>query len=532
MDETVLRAIRAVRRHFEDGGFLSGPDYLSTGEVASPTNWGDPDVLSDFVKADKAMRLAREAQMQEQQGSEPAVQAQPDIFQRQVASRVLPETSEREVPVQIPFRQPEREFRMSDANVGPASFANQPLAYAPAQNQPLPAASDGSQIFPVIGTFVGGARSHYGAPRGTLGDYMRLHAGTDWQAENGTPVYSTTPGKVVYTGEHAGYGNMVDIAAPDGTIRRYAVHSGDINVEPGAQVKAGQPIGTVGGQHLHHEVIASKTPAYESAMRGEFGGTQRVGGREYTIDPAIVYGLKPRTQVYGPRGLVERADGGEVDDNNNDAVPYDADSVDFPVKLAMAETSTPGTAYDFAPVNLTVGNQTPVNPPADKFTMRVPQDPNSIPLTQKQADLVTRTIAAESGRKTPEESQAIANVIINRILSGKYGDSPEAVLLAKKQFESWGEPKSPNYAMKMLPGSPRYIEAQGNLEAALKSPDITGGATHFWSPAGQNALGRKPPKWSYTSPGVDIGATRFHKLSRADGGSVVNDALALVSGLI
>ena len=105
-------------------------------------------------------------------------------------------------------------------------------------------------------------------------------------------------------------------------------------------------------------------------------------------------------------------------------------------------------------------------------------------------------------------------------------------LLAKKQFESWGEPKSPNYAMKMLPGSPRYIEAQGNLEAALKSPDITGGATHFWSPAGQNALGRKPPKWSYTSPGMDIGATRFHKLSRADGGSVVNDALALVSGLI
>ena len=59
MDETVLRAIRAVRRHFEDGGFLSGPDYLSTGEVASPTNWGDPDVLSDSGRESLELGLQR-----------------------------------------------------------------------------------------------------------------------------------------------------------------------------------------------------------------------------------------------------------------------------------------------------------------------------------------------------------------------------------------------------------------------------------------------------------------------------------------
>jgi hypothetical protein len=62
-------ALHAVRHHLAGGGFLSdlfsGPDYLSTGEVASPTNWGDPERASDFFKADRALRLA-------QQASEPA----------------------------------------------------------------------------------------------------------------------------------------------------------------------------------------------------------------------------------------------------------------------------------------------------------------------------------------------------------------------------------------------------------------------------------------------------------------------------
>ena len=68
-------AIHLLRQHFDEGGFLdslrgmfSGPDYQSTGEVASPTNWGDPESAADFFRADKALRLA-----QKEQAPEPAL---------------------------------------------------------------------------------------------------------------------------------------------------------------------------------------------------------------------------------------------------------------------------------------------------------------------------------------------------------------------------------------------------------------------------------------------------------------------------
>ena len=62
MDDLIAKALHAARHHLAGGGLLSGPDYLSTGEEVSPTNWGSPDVASDFFKADKALRLAREIQ--------------------------------------------------------------------------------------------------------------------------------------------------------------------------------------------------------------------------------------------------------------------------------------------------------------------------------------------------------------------------------------------------------------------------------------------------------------------------------------
>ena len=81
-------------------------------------------------------------------------------------------------------------------------------------------------------------------------------------------------------------------------------------------------------------------------------------------------------------------------------------------------------------------------------------------------------------------------------------------------------PAGANYPMKISPKSQRYSDARDALEAAMAGEDITGGATHFWGPKAQEALGRNPPSWSYKAPGVDIGETRFHKLERAEGGEV------------
>lgn len=153
---------------------------------------------------------------------------------------------------------------------------------------------------PVNGTFVGGPASQFGARRG-IG---RLHAGVDWQAPNGSPAASAIDGKVVYTGNHSGYGNMVDVLGADGNVHRYALHEGDVGVKIGDAVKAGQQIGTVGGGHVHNEIIRKDTPAWQAATAGTFGGTSRRPGSEsQTIDPAEVYGLKPGTKVSSSAAL-------------------------------------------------------------------------------------------------------------------------------------------------------------------------------------------------------------------------------------
>jgi len=115
-------ALHAVRHHLAGGGFLSdlfsGPDYLSTGEVASPTNWGDPEVASDFFKADRALRLAREVQA-------PMTSSVPDR-----APLTAPRPVQ-ELPVNIPFAAPDRGVSMLSSDISPASVTSLPLAYSP-----------------------------------------------------------------------------------------------------------------------------------------------------------------------------------------------------------------------------------------------------------------------------------------------------------------------------------------------------------------------------------------------------------------
>lgn len=129
MDDAVAKALHAVRHNLAGGGFLSdlfsGPDYLSTGEAASPTNWGDPELASDFFKADKALRLARE------------VQANADDVTGSVPARA-PLTAPRpgkvevqDLPVKIPFAAPERGVSMLSSDISPESVTSLPLAYAP-----------------------------------------------------------------------------------------------------------------------------------------------------------------------------------------------------------------------------------------------------------------------------------------------------------------------------------------------------------------------------------------------------------------
>ncbi len=100
---------------------------------------------------------------------------------------------------------------------------------------------------------------------------FRLHAGLDFSAPTGTPIYATSDGVVQSAGFSTdGYGNKVVINHGYGFQTLYA-HMVRVKAKAGQSVKRGEVIGYVGstgkstGSHLHYEVIkrgAKVDPVY------------------------------------------------------------------------------------------------------------------------------------------------------------------------------------------------------------------------------------------------------------------------------
>jgi murein DD-endopeptidase MepM/ murein hydrolase activator NlpD len=93
----------------------------------------------------------------------------------------------------------------------------------------------------------------------------KMHAGLDFAAHIGTPVYATGDGKVKLAGRDGGYGNVVIISHGYGYETLYA-HMSKVKARRGQQVKRGDIIGYVGstglstGPHLHYEVHKDGKP--------------------------------------------------------------------------------------------------------------------------------------------------------------------------------------------------------------------------------------------------------------------------------
>jgi murein DD-endopeptidase MepM/ murein hydrolase activator NlpD len=91
-------------------------------------------------------------------------------------------------------------------------------------------------------------------------DFMSYHLGIDIAAAEGTPVYASDTGTVVYAGwNDTGYGNLVAIDHNNGYKSIYA-HLNSISVQCGQEIYSGSPIGMSGntgkstGGHLHFEI--------------------------------------------------------------------------------------------------------------------------------------------------------------------------------------------------------------------------------------------------------------------------------------
>jgi murein DD-endopeptidase MepM/ murein hydrolase activator NlpD len=92
----------------------------------------------------------------------------------------------------------------------------------------------------------------------------RLHKGTDYAANMGTPVRAIGDGVVVRQGWGNGYGNVLEIRHRNGFVTRYGHLSRySANVRVGSRVSIGQTVAFVGstglstGPHLHFEVIVN-----------------------------------------------------------------------------------------------------------------------------------------------------------------------------------------------------------------------------------------------------------------------------------
>jgi murein DD-endopeptidase MepM/ murein hydrolase activator NlpD len=93
----------------------------------------------------------------------------------------------------------------------------------------------------------------------------RLHAGIDIAAAVDTPVYSADNGRVIFTGQKAGYGNCIIVDHGNGYetlyghLNAFVASNGDI-VEKGEEIAKTGNTGRSTGPHLHFEIRKDGEP--------------------------------------------------------------------------------------------------------------------------------------------------------------------------------------------------------------------------------------------------------------------------------
>jgi murein DD-endopeptidase MepM/ murein hydrolase activator NlpD len=131
----------------------------------------------------------------------------------------------------------------------------------------------------------GHVTSGYGLRRHPILGYVRMHAGIDFGAPYGSPIFAVSDGIVSFAGRHGGHGNYVRLDHGGGIGTGYG-HMSRIAVSPGMRVHAGQVIGYVGstglstGPHLHYELYENGRTVNPLSMRFTFrtvGGGARAG---------------------------------------------------------------------------------------------------------------------------------------------------------------------------------------------------------------------------------------------------------------
>ena len=137
--------------------------------------------------------------------------------------------------------------------------------------------------------------SSYGMRRHPILGYTRMHAGIDFAAAYGSPIYAATDGVVEFAGRHGGHGKYVKLKHGNGLATGYA-HMSQIAAVVGQRVRRGQVIGYVGstglstGPHLHYELYRNGQNINPTSVK--FTTTAQLVGKELAAFKARLAQLK------------------------------------------------------------------------------------------------------------------------------------------------------------------------------------------------------------------------------------------------
>jgi murein DD-endopeptidase MepM/ murein hydrolase activator NlpD len=150
-----------------------------------------------------------------------------------------------------------------------------------------------------------------------------MHAGVDFGAAYGSPIYAVGDARVIFSGWHGGHGNYVKLDHGGGYATGYG-HMSRIAVPSGTTVHAGQVIGYVGstglstGPHLHYELYQNGAVVNPLSVRftvsnqvdqKELAAFKARMGQLKAVNPGAAMtslGPKQATVVQNPRREIDR----------------------------------------------------------------------------------------------------------------------------------------------------------------------------------------------------------------------------------
>ena len=120
-------------------------------------------------------------------------------------------------------------------------------------------------------------------------------------------------------------------------------------------------------------------------------------------------------------------------------------------------------------------------------------------LSQRDLDLITRTVIGEAGDEPELGKAAVAHVIFNR-MKQKNANDAASIVLAPKQFTTWQD--RPAELARISPRSKAYQDAYDIVQNAAGGdiPDPTNGALNYANvdtrPQGRQHFGDEVDQWN------------------------------------